>query len=125
MKPLYIIGPYHDEPSQWVERLTHITRLVSESPNGHEWVIMCPHPMIHVNGYGEKTKAVTQTLNGLMMAAHFDGSELWVVLDDDGNYTSGVEMEVEMWQLWRPIETIHEMRYDEWVQYLEMIWQDK
>jgi hypothetical protein len=84
---------------------------------------MCPHPMIHTNAYGDKVKAVTQTLNTLMMVAHFDKSELWVVLDDDGQYSTGVDMEVEMWRLWREPESINEMRYCDWVQHLEMIWQ--
>ena len=122
MKPIYIIGPYHEDPEKWTKRLTTITRLVSESDRGHEVVIMCPHPMIHVNAFGDKVKAVTQTLNALMMAAHFDGSELWIVLDDDGQYSSGVELEMEMWRLWKPIESINEMRYCDWIQHLEMIW---
>jgi hypothetical protein len=124
MKPIYIIGPYHDNPSQWVERLTHITRLVSESERGHEVVIMCPHPMIHTNAYGDKVKAMTQSLNAIMMAATFDESELWIVLDDNGQYSSGVELELEMWKMWRDDYSIHEMRYCDWIQYLEMVWLD-
>ena len=123
MKPIYIIGPYHGDQETWIKRLTHLTRLVSQSDRGHEVVVMCPHPMIHTNAYGDKIKAVTQTLNTLMMVAHFDKSELWVVLDDDGEYSTGVDMEVEMWRLWREPESINEMRYCDWVQHLEMIWQ--
>jgi hypothetical protein len=52
--------------------------------------------MIHLNGYGDTVNAVTQTLNGLMMAAHFRESELWIVLDDDGEYTGEMEMEIDM-----------------------------
>ena len=122
MKPIYIIGPYQEDPEKWTKRLTTMTRLVSESDRGHEFVIMCPHPMIYLNGYGDTVKGMTQSLNGLMMAAHFDESELWIVLDDDGQYTSGVELEMEMWRLWRPPESINEMRYCDWIQHLEMIW---
>ena len=124
MKPIYIIGPYNEDPDQWTKRLSHLTRLVATSDRSHEVVIMCPHPMIHVNGYGDKVKAVTQTLNQLMMVAHFHQSELWVVLDDDGLYSDGVEMEIEMWRLWRENESINEMRYCDWVQHLEMIWHE-
>ena len=85
---------------------------------------MCPHPMIHLNGYGDTVNAVTQTLNGLMMAAHFRESELWIVLDDDGQYTGEMEMEIDMWRLWRPSESINEMRYDDWVKHLEDTWHE-
>ena len=122
MRPIYIIGPYNEDPEKWVKRLSHITRLVSESEIGHEYVVICPHPMIHVNGYGEKTKAVTQSLNLMMMVAHYDEAQLWIVLDDDGQYSSGVELEMELWRLWKDIESINEMRYCDWVQYLEMIY---
>ena len=85
---------------------------------------MCPHPMTHLNGYGDTVNAMTQSLNGLMMAAHFDESELWVVLDSHGGYTIGMEMEIEMWRIWRPPESINEMRYDDWLKHLEDIWHE-
>lgn len=124
MRPIYIIGPHEEDPPKWTERLTNITRLVSTSDKSHEVVIMCPHPMIHLNGYGDTVNAVTQTLNGLMMAAHFRESELWIVLDDDGQYTGEMEMEIDMWTLWRPSESINEMRYDDWVKHLENTWHE-
>ena len=124
MRPLYIIGPYEEDPEKWTKRLTTITRLVSESDRSHEVVIMCPHPMTYLNGYGDTVNAMTQSLNGLMMAAHFDESELWVVLDSHGGYTIGMEMEIEMWRIWRPPESINEMRYDDWLKHLEDIWHE-
>jgi len=124
MKPLYIIGPYEKDPEEWTKRLTTITRMVSTSHKSHEVVIMCPHPMIHLNGYGDTINAITQSLNGLMMAAHFDGGELWIVLDDKGEYTMEMELGVEMWSIWKPIESINEMTYCDWIKHLESVWHE-
>ena len=124
MRPIYIIGPHEEDPPTWMDRLTNITRLVSTSDKSHEVVIMCPQPMIHLNGYGDTVNAITQTLNGLMMAAHFRESELWIVLDDEGQYTDEMEMKIDMWRMWRPPESINEMRYDDWVKHLEDTWHE-
>lgn len=124
MKPIYIIGPYDENPEMWTNKLTTITRLVSNSEKSNEVVLMCSHPMIFLNGYGDTINAMTQTLNGLMMAASFEESEMWIVLDENGQYTPGMELELDMWRLWRPQESINEMRYCDWIQHLEIVWHE-
>jgi hypothetical protein len=130
MRLIYLIGPYRSNPRLWTERMCNITRRATQSDNSHEFTIIAPHPMIMMGGYGdddnhlERVKGITQTLNLLMIVASLPDSELWVVLDDDGQYTQGTEFEVELWRLWRD-SNIHEYKYDQWLEYMETIWPEE
>ncbi len=131
MKMIYFIGPYQSDPKKWTDRMCDVTRIVTQSDHSHEFTILAPHPMIYHGGYGEdgdaiqRSKGMTQTLNLLMIVATNPSSELWVMLDDNDQYSQGTEMEIDMWKLLRGPDQIHELRYDQWIQYLEMVWQDE